>query len=131
MNALRNVALVAAVLVLTACGSSSGDHAAHGGDESIAAPVDGAPAVTVTATDIDFAPATLELAAGETVNLTVTNDGQAMHDFTLEVADIHVNVEPGESQTTALTIDEPGTYEAVCTVDGHAEAGMTVEVVVT
>ena len=129
-----------AALVLTACGGSTGasggDSAAghgseHGGEEKTAAPVDGAPEITLNAVDIDYKPATLELKAGEATNVTVTNDGKALHDFTLEEADVHVNVKPGESKTFALTIDEPGTYEAVCTVAGHAKAGMTVDVTVT
>lgn len=122
---------VTAVLAvaLAACGGSGG-HGGHSGQEKIAAPVDGAEEVAVTAVDIDFEPDSLELAAGEPVNVAVTNEGETEHDFTLEEADIHVNVPPGESKTTALTIDEPGTYKAICSVPGHADAGMTVEIVV-
>ena len=132
----------AVVLALAACGggsdtptvASSDDAAAHGGghstSEQSAPAVDGAADVTVTAVDIDFQPAQLQLKAGEPVNVTIVNNGETLHDFTLEAADVHVNVEPGESETTALTIAEPGHYEAECTVPGHAEAGMTIDVVV-
>lgn len=41
-----------------------------------------------------------------------------------------MNVEPGDRKTTSLTIDEPGRYTAECTVESHAEAGMTIDVVV-
>ena len=98
--------------------------------EVIAEPVHGAADVTVEAVDIDFEPARLAVTAGEPLNVTVTNTGQTLHDFTLEAADVHVNVEPGQTKTTSITIDEPGTYEAECTVAGHAEAGMTIDVVV-
>ena len=74
---------------------------------------------------------TLEVSAGEPVNITVTNEGETLHDFTLEEADVHVNVAPGETKTTSVTINEPGTYEATCTVAGHAEAGMTIDVTVS
>lgn len=126
-------------LVLTGCGGSGaaggtggaadghGDHAAQ---EEVAQPVDGAPQVGVTAVDIDFEPATLELEAGKAVNVTVTNEGDALHDFTLEAAGVHVNVEPGASKTTGVTIDEPGSYRAICTVPGHEEAGMVIDVTV-
>ncbi len=77
--------------------------------DSLAAPVKGASQVTVTAVDIDFEPARMDVVLGEPVNVTVVNEGGTLHDF---------------------TIDEPGTYEAKCTVAGHAEAGMTVDVVV-
>jgi uncharacterized cupredoxin-like copper-binding protein len=108
-------------------GDMSGDHAAQ---ESVVEPVEGAPEVTVITRDIEFEPTTLELTAGEPTNVTVVNEGQALHDFTLEEAGVHVNVEPGESVTTAVTVDEPGTYQAVCTVPGHEDAGMVVEITV-
>lgn len=139
MSPLRHLtAVVAAALLLAACGagsSGSGRGSAHGGDHAAAenapAPVEGAPEVTVNAVDIDFKPPTLKLTAGEPTNVTVVNDGETLHDFTVEAADVHVNVEPGQSTTAAVTIDEPGTYEAKCTVEGHAEAGMTIEIVVS
>ena len=129
----------ALAVVLAACGGGAGSSADAGGErggdhaaeESVAEPVEGAPEITLSATDIDYAPATLDLKAGESTNITVVNDGETLHDFTLEAAGLHVNVEPGQEVTTSVTIDEPGTYEAICTVAGHAEAGMTVEVVVS
>ena len=140
MSPLRHLipALVAALL-LAACGSGgpgpAGGGSAHGGGhaaaENVPPPVEGAPEITVNAVDIDFEPPTLELTAGEPTNVTVVNDGETLHDFTVEAADVHVNVEPGQSTTTAVTIDEPGTYEAKCTVEGHAEAGMTIKIVVS
>ena len=134
----RVITTLVAALLLAACGSGGSGPAdagsAHGGDhaaENVQPPVEGAPEVTVNAVDIDFKPQTLELTAGEPTNVTVVNDGETLHDFTVEAADVHVNVEPGQSTTTAVTIDEPGTYEAKCTVEGHAEAGMTIEIVVS
>ena len=133
---LTIISVLALSVLLTACGGSSGaaggEHAGgHESESTVQEPVEGAPEVTLTATDIDYTPATLELKAGESTNVTVVNEGETLHDFTFEAAGLHVNVEPGQSVTTSITIDEPGTYEAVCTVAGHAEAGMTVEVVVS
>ena len=124
-------AVTAIVLSLLLAGCGGGGHAGHDGAQQVAEPVDGAVTVDVAAVDIDFTPATLRLVAGEPVNVTVTNEGEALHDFTLEAAGVHVNVEPGQSLTTSVVIDEPGHYEAKCTVTGHAEAGMTIDVVVT
>ena len=136
VSPLRMTAVMLALLLsVAACGGGSaggGDHAGgHEAAESIHEPVEGADEATLTAVDLDFEPTTLELTAGEPLNLTIVNDGEALHDFTLEEAEVHVNVEPGTSKTTSLTIEEPGIYEALCTVAGHAEAGMTVEVVVS
>lgn len=121
----------AAVLLLAGCASGGAGHGGHAAAESRHDPVDGAPAVTIDAVDIDYEPATLELTAGEAINLSVANSGTTLHDFTLEAADVHLNVGPGATEVTSLTIDEPGTYRAVCTVAGHEAAGMTVDVVVT
>lgn len=112
----------------TADGHSAGEHAQ---EESVQAPVDGAPEVTLTAVDIDYEPQRLELQAGEPTNVTVVNEGEALHDFTLEEADVHLNVEPGKEATTSVKLAEPGEYQAICTVPGHADAGMVVDVTVT
>ena len=141
----RNRALGLALLLLLLRPACSGGQAAggddgsadggHGGDhaaeEEIVPPVDGAAEATVRAVDIDFDPATLELTAGEPLNVTVVNDGSALHDFTFDEAGVHLNLEPGESKTTSVVVGDPGTYEVRCTVPGHADAGMTIDVVVT
>ena len=125
---LRVTVVAIAALTLTACSSGSGGHSGHQGEEKIAAPVEGAETLPVTAVDIDFKPDSIELTAGEPANIEVTNEGAAEHDFTLEEADVHINVPPGESKASAVTVDEPGTYKAICTVPGHADAGMTIDV---
>jgi heme/copper-type cytochrome/quinol oxidase subunit 2 len=101
-----------------------GGHGEGHGPSTTVPPVPGATGVRVVASELAYTPERLDLSAGEPVNLTVVNEGQLFHDFTIEVAGIHLNVNPGEEVTTALVIDEPGTYEAICTVAGHAEAGM-------
>jgi plastocyanin len=102
----------------------------HHGAGSVVEPVDGAPEAGISAIDLAFEPGDLELTAGEPVNVTVVNDGAIFHDWTLEEAGVHLNVDPGEEAASAVVIDEPGTYEARCTVAGHAEAGMVMDVVV-
>ena len=131
------VLLVTAALGLAACGGAetADDQPddGNGGDgaaETVHPAVEGAPDVALTAVDIDFQPDTLQLTAGEPTNVTVTNAGEAEHDFTLEEAGVHVNVDPGTSETTAVTVDEPGVYKAICSVPGHTDAGMVIEVTV-
>jgi uncharacterized cupredoxin-like copper-binding protein len=130
----RLITAVTAAVLLAACGGSGaggGDHGGnHAAQESVHEPVDGAATAAVTAVDIDYKPATLELVAGEPTNVTIVNEGETLHDFTLEEADVHANVEPGSEVATAVTVDEPGEYQAICTVDGHEEAGMIIDVTV-
>ena len=92
--------------------------------------VDGAPEITVEADDFAFVPDRIELTAGEAANIVLVsvggghNLGIADGDFLLPIVD------EGEQTRGALTIDEPGTYEMVCTVPGHLEQGMRGTVVV-
>ena len=118
----------ALVLVLVA--------AAGCGDDDTAAEVDGlptvegAPELVVVATDFAFEPEVLHLVAGEPVNV-VLESSQGGHNLAVSTVDFRLPiVDEGEVTRGALTIDEPGTYEVVCTVPGHASEGMvgTVEV---
>lgn len=80
--------------------------------------------LTVELTEMAFEPDTLEVTAGEPVNLTVTNVGQAFHDLTIDELDLQVGVEAGETVTAGLEVSEPGEYRYYCSVPGHASAGM-------
>ena len=144
VSRLPAIMFLVAVLALPACGggdagtsadsATSGDgHSAggHSQDESVHEPVEGAQDVQLTAVDIDYEPAQLELKAGEPANVTVANKGETVHDFTLEEADVHMNVDPGKEATTSVTVDDAGEYKAICSVPGHADAGMVVDVTVT
>ncbi|MBI4498053.1 MAG: multicopper oxidase domain-containing protein [Chloroflexi bacterium] len=48
--------------------------------------------------------------------------GDAMHD--IGDAQVHVNAEPGEAGVVEFTPAASGTYQFVCTLKGHKEAGM-------
>jgi plastocyanin len=107
----------------------TGDRDEH--EQRIPAPVEGAPTREISATEMAFTPATVTLETGEPVNIAVTNEGDVFHDFDLEVAEVHLGLDPGEQATAAVTIDQPGAYEAICTVPGHAAAGMVLTLEVT
>jgi uncharacterized cupredoxin-like copper-binding protein len=85
----------------------------------------GATAITVTAGDLFFDPKELNGAANTDVVITITNNGALAHDFS--IADLNITsqmLNPGES--TTVTVNAPaGSYTFICTVPGHAEAGMT------
>lgn len=85
----------------------------------------------VTATEFAFEPDDIRLRAGETVNVVLSNDGMMHHTFTVRGLDLDLRARAGDTISGALRPTEPGTFTVVCTVPGHAEAGMraTIEVV--
>ena len=111
-------------IVLSACGS---------GKPSIE--------IKVAMTDFAFTPSKYTVAAGEEITLNAMHEGLVEHDFVimklntdvgghfteedLENVYWQVKIQPGESQTVAFTApSEPGTYQIVCGMAGHVEAGM-------
>ena len=95
-----------------------------GGTGVSSPPLAGAQNVAVEAGDLWFRPATLEIPAGEPVNVTVTNSGGVFHDLTIDALDFRLGVEPGDTVTGGLRVDTPGEYRFYCSVPGHASAGM-------
>ncbi len=87
--------------------------------------------VVVTAQAVAFTPPDVRVRAGQTVVLEFTNDDPIFHDWeAVGLANVDAGARPGQVQKIRFTIDEPGTYRVECTVEGHAEAGMTGTLVV-
>ncbi|MDP9469699.1 MAG: plastocyanin/azurin family copper-binding protein, partial [Chloroflexota bacterium] len=79
--------------------------------------------VTVEGYDIGWTQPEVTVTPGTTVQLV--NTGAAGHNF--EVTDLGINVDmpAGETVTATIPADAaPGTYEFICNIPGHAEAGM-------
>lgn len=123
INARRVVLLgVGALAILgSACGG--------GGDSAAPAPQGNTPAQagnnagagsTLVMRDNEFVPSDFSVQAG--TEITLRNEGQAPHNFTVEGQNIDQDVNPGETETETLELD-PGTYDFVC--EFHREAGMT------
>ncbi|MFP5343940.1 MAG: cupredoxin domain-containing protein [Candidatus Limnocylindria bacterium] len=87
--------------------------------------------------DMRFVPNRLDAKVGVPMRLRLTNDGTERHD--LNFPSLHMPglegvesiLEPGETRTITLTFPEPGTHSFICTLPGHAAAGMTGAVFVT
>lgn len=58
-----------------------------------------------------------------TVNFLVLNKGTIPHDFKINGHKTRL-LSPGQSQTLKVTFLKKGTYPYLCTVTGHAVAGM-------
>jgi uncharacterized cupredoxin-like copper-binding protein len=121
--------LVAGVALTAACGATA---ATGGTGAGVAVPAPEAPAgaqrVTVTVgNSMQFAPAAIAVRAGQPVELTLRNGGSIPHDFALAggaSGPVKIETPAGRTAQGAFTIDAPGTYAYVCTVPGHAAAGM-------
>jgi P-type Cu+ transporter len=91
----------------------------------------GAITIDVTAHDLRFQPADIEIPAGRFVILRFTNDDQVFHDWSVEgLANTDANARPGQTQRIRFRIDQPGAWTILCTAAGHADAGMTGRLVV-
>jgi uncharacterized cupredoxin-like copper-binding protein len=76
---------------------------------------------------MSFEPSSFTVRAGQPVQLTLQNEGQMPHDFTL--ADginqpVKMTATGGQTASGTFTIDKPGTYSFECSMPGHASAGM-------
>ena len=97
--------------------------------------------INVEITDFAFTPNQFSIRAGEQITLHATHNGLVEHDFVImklgtdvgghfdeaDLANVYwqVRIQPGESLTATITVpSEPGTYQIVCAMPGHVEAGM-------
>ena len=86
---------------------------------------------TVVARNVAFEPSELRIEAGRFAVVELVNEDPIFHDWEVEgVANVHVSALANSSNRIRFMIDRPGTYEFVCTVPGHAEAGMRGELIV-
>ncbi len=111
----RSAHLAMAVMaagVLAACGGGDAD----GGQAGNGAETGGG-ATTLTMVDNEFQPVDLTVAVG--TELELVNDGEAIHNLTVDGIDEDVDA----GQSSSVTIDlEPGEYRMVC--EYHEAQGM-------
>jgi uncharacterized cupredoxin-like copper-binding protein len=124
---------LAAPILLSACG------AARAAAPDIQ-PAPDALVVAVRGGEFGFEPSTLRVPAGKPVRLELTNTGAIEHDVMvrglpvthvrlprgqhLHGGDVAAHAAPGTTAWMEFTPTTPGTYELLCTVLGHSEAGM-------
>jgi uncharacterized cupredoxin-like copper-binding protein len=76
---------------------------------------------------MSFDPSTITVRAGEPVVLTLHNTGQMPHDLTLTdgvTQPVKISAAGGQTASATFTLDHSGTYAFVCSMPGHAPAGM-------
>lgn len=131
------ILLIALALGLTACGGVPSR----------------AQEIQVETTEFKFSPATIQVQAGRPVKLTLLNKGSIEHDLSVVeilLSDVktttdshghemgsmsvqpklHVAAMAGKTSVIEFTPTRPGTYDVLCTVAGHKEAGMIAQLIV-
>jgi uncharacterized cupredoxin-like copper-binding protein len=86
--------------------------------------------ILVAMDDFRFDPVDIRVHTGK-VNLTLVNDGAAVHDFSVPELSIRILAAPGETVTSGVEFIAPGTYDTLCSIPGHASLGMTGSLVVS
>jgi plastocyanin len=110
-----------------AASDAGGDH------EGNSQPIEGAPELAMTADELTFDPARIELSPGQPVLNIVLTSVDTLHDLTVDEIGFHLAAEGGETVTGGLAgraFGVPGTYVGYCSVPGHREAGMELQIVV-
>lgn len=115
--------LTASALALVACGSDEPtvpdpEDVVEDAGEGLAGAV---PPVAMV--DNNFAPSNFAAPAGEEITLTVTNNGQNPHTFTIESLNVDTGIlESGQQAEVSFTMpDEEVPF--ICTVHGEAMSG--------
>ena len=115
------VALVASLVAIGLGDTSSGGASSGGG---------GTQTFDVELGDLFVKPSSIDVEAGTEVVVKVTNNGAMAHDLKLLGETGTDLIEPGGSAEVSLGIIEE-TTQAWCTVPGHKEAGMVLDINVT
>jgi|TARA_Y100000310_G_scaffold343931_1_gene454014 uncharacterized cupredoxin-like copper-binding protein len=128
-------ALAAAItLPLAACGGGSNTSASDSAAPSSSSNI------SVEGTEFKFAPADVNVKAGQAVTVTFENDGDVDHEWAVLRKGTQIQAEtdfeesmvlfevesipPGTSATQTFTFDEAGRYQIICALPGHLAAGM-------
>lgn len=104
MRIARFMIVIAAVALLgAACGGDDGENGASGGE--------GGTTDSVIMVDNEFQPSSFTAAS---TTITVMNEGEALHSFTLADGDIDQDVQAGEDASIDLSGLDAGTYDFIC-----------------
>ncbi len=104
--------LIATALVLGGCGgedSSPGSSAGQAGQAE-----GGGQTTTVVAEDFSFATSKLAFRPGAEVTVTLDNQGEAEHTFSISELDVEAEAAGGETAEATFTMPKSGSFEFFC-----------------
>jgi plastocyanin len=78
---------------------------------------------SIAMVDNEFQPADFSAASD---SVTVTNDGQTLHNFTLSAADLDEDVQPGDTTDVDLSGLGPGSYDLECKYHPEMTGSVTI-----
>lgn len=100
----------------------------------------------VTTTDFQFSPDSWTVPAGEEISIDITNNGSVLHEWVLmqpgvnieseadlpeteeellaDFVNVEDEVDAGASKTLTFTAPDVGTYQVICAIETHFDAGM-------
>ena len=118
--------IILSVGMVTACSSSdSNSNIVDPNEIRITSGIDGE--------EFFFNPETIQVNVSETVKLVFDNKGTIAHDF--EIPDLEVVIQTTNAGNTGeITFVAPsvaGSYDFICSIPGHKEAGMVGKLIVS
>ncbi len=87
--------------------------------------------IEISMYEMRFKPNQIYANVGVSITVRLSNVGNERHDLAFpsrsmpNLQGVESNLGPGESGTITLRFDEVGTHTFICTLPGHAAAGMT------
>jgi plastocyanin len=136
---VRVVAIVGILaIVATACSNSSssspgGGSSSSSEEEATTLDVTGKTSAEVEAynegSEFYFEPSTLTGSGGQSLTITVKNEGDIPHTFTIDDQNVDVELQPDEEQDVTVTFPDSGSVEFFCRF--HVGSGMKGELTVS
>ena len=102
--------------------------------------------LTATVREFQFSPTTWTVPAGEEISIEITNQGTVLHEWVLlqegvtitseadlpeteeellaDFVNVEEEIEPGETKTLTFQAPPAGTYQIICAIEEHFDAGM-------
>ena len=100
--------MCAAALLIGACGGSDEAGGGTGQDP------DGGTTIEIVAQDFSFDTTSFEERPGTQVTVTLVNEDEAEHTFTIEELDVEAEAHGGETAEASFTAPDSGSYEFFC-----------------
>jgi uncharacterized cupredoxin-like copper-binding protein len=123
-------------LLLVGCSSDENTHRSTTTDPAPVATTE----LTVVAVEFEYDAPGWTVPVGETITINFTNDGTIPHEWAVLEAGVDIDQQQefredmvlfevealteGTSTSQTFLLDQAGTYEIICALEGHLDAGM-------